>query len=190
MLSQNRQKRSVTRAVPLLVASTLLLAAAAGTHAAETARTPLVLTAYSNGPGGEQLLAGDYAQAFAEMSKARPQDTLAASTKATNLCVAYAVTRKLTEAKDACEVALRLAKAERLSSSRYSPGTMRENADLAAAYTNRAVVRMLMRDAASAKADLQRAQSLAPQAEFVMKNVAAVAKAGTAIAQADVTPSR
>lgn len=188
MLSQNRSKRSATRVVPLLIASTLLAAASA--HAAETARTPLVLTAYINGPGGESLLAGHYSQAFAEMSKARPQNTLAASTKATNLCVAYAATRKLTEARDACDVALRLAKAERLSSSRYSPGTMRENADLAAAYTNRAVVRMLMRDAVSAKADLQRAQLLAPHAEFVVKNVAAVANVRAAIAQADVTTSR
>jgi hypothetical protein len=62
---------------------------------------------------------------------------------------------------------------------------------VAIAYANRAVVHMLSRDSASAKADLEKAKLLAPNADFVAKNAEAVAaKSSTTIAQVQVSPSR
>jgi hypothetical protein len=189
VFSRNRHNRSGARTVSLLVAATL--AVATGAQAAETAHTPMVLTAYSNGAGGAMLLKGDYTDALSEIQHYKPQAMVAASAKATNLCVAYAATKQLNEAKVACTAALRQAKYDRLTASRYTSGATQENGYVAIAYANRAVVSMLAKDEASAKADLERAKVLAPNAEFVSKNVVAVAsKSRSTIAQLEVAPSR
>lgn len=183
MLSRNRHNAS------LLAAATLLVATAA--QAAETAHTPMVLTAYSNGAGGPSLLNGNYTDALAEIQHYKPQAMIAASAKATNLCVAYAATKQLTAAKPACDAALKQAKYDRLTASRYASGASQENAYVAIAYANRAVVHMLSQDEAGAKADLEHAKVLAPNADFVSKNVVAVAsKSRSTIAQLEVSPSR
>jgi hypothetical protein len=174
----------------ILVAVTLAVASV-GAQAAETAHTPMVLTAYSNGAGGALLLKGDYTDALSEIQHYKPQAMVSASAKATNLCVAYAATKQLTVAKSACDAALKQAKYDRLTASRYTSGATQENAYVAIAYANRAVVHMLSKDEASAKADLERAKVLAPNAEFVSKNVLAVAsKSRSQIAQLEVAPSR
>jgi len=67
---------------------------------------------------------------------------------------------------------------------------VRENSYVAIAYTNRAIVHMLSKDSASAKADLERAKSLAPTADFVSRNLAAVQSSRSTIAQLEVAPSR
>jgi hypothetical protein len=175
--------------VSLLIAATL--AVATGAQAAETAHTPMVLTAFSNGAGGASLLQGNYTDALSEIRHYKPQAMISASAKATNLCVAYAATKQLTEAKGACDAALKQAKYDRLTASRYTSGASQENAYVAIAYANRAVVSMLSKDEASAKADLEKAKVLAPHAEFVSKNVLAVAsKSRSTIAQLEVSPSR
>jgi hypothetical protein len=175
--------------VSLLIAATS--AVATGAQAAERAHTPMVLTAYSNGAGGSNLLKGNYTDALAEIQHYKPNAMLPASAKATNLCVAYAVTKQLSAAKDACNAALKQAKYDRLTASRYASGATQENAYVAVAYSNRAVVHMLAKDEASAKADLERAKVLAPNAEFVSKNAIAVAsKSRSTIAQLEVAPSR
>jgi hypothetical protein len=150
----------------------------------------MVLTAYINGPGGESVLAGKYDAALAEIDKDRSMSSTAYSAKITNLCVTYAAKRQLTEAMSACDAAVKTAKYDRLTSQRYSPGSARENAYVAIAYTNRAVVHMMSKDSDSAKLDLARAKSLAPSAEFVSKNLAAVQNSSSKIAQLDVAPSR
>jgi len=189
VFSRNRHNRSVARNVSLLVAATLAITT--GAQAAETARTPMVLTAYSNGAGGPSLLKGDFTDALTEIQHYKPQAMIAASAKATNLCVAYAATKQLTEAKTACDAALRQAKYDRLTASRYTAGASNENAYVAIAYANRAVVHMLSKDEASAKADLERAKVLAPNAEFVEKNSLSLAsKSGSAIAQLQVSSAR
>lgn len=177
--------------ISLLVASTVL--ATAGAQATEAVRTPMVLTAFSNGAGGASLLKGDYTQALTEIRRYKPQMMIAASAKATNLCVAYTAARQLPEAKTACDMALRQAKYDRLSGSRMTPGTSQENTYVAIAYANRAVVSLLSRDQAAAKADLEKAHALAPNADFVSKNMTAVSRvARNQIAQVtlDVSPSR
>jgi hypothetical protein len=189
VFSYNRHNRSLTKSVSLLVASSLL--AASGVQAAETAHVPMVLTAYSNGAGGESLLRGDYTEALTQIQKSKPQMMITASAKATNLCVAYAATKQLAEAKVACDSALKEAKYDRLSASRFTPSLSHENAYVAIAYTNRAVVHMLSSDEASAKADLERAKVLAPDAEFVSRNAIAVASnSRSTIAQIEVSPTR
>jgi hypothetical protein len=188
VFSQYRHKRSGARAVSLLVASSLLVAT--GAQAAETAHTPFVLTAYSNGAGGTSLINGKYAAALTEIQHYKAQMMIASSAKANNLCVAYAATRQLAEAKVACDAALKAAKYDKLSSSRFTPGNSHENSYIAIAYTNRAVVHMLSRDDAAAKADLAKAQALAPQADFLARNLAAVSSSRSTIAQLEVTPSR
>ena len=149
MLSQNRHKRSVAKSVSLLVASTLIVAS--GAQAAETAHTPFVLTAYSNGIGGKSLLSGNYAAALVEIQNFHAQQMVAVSAKANNLCVAYTALKQLTEAKSACTAALRSAREDKLSSSRFSPGSSEENAYIAIAYTNRALALITFRWAEEAE---------------------------------------
>lgn len=189
MFSSNRHNRSVARSVSLLVASTLIVAT--GAQAAETAHTPMVLTAYSNGAGGESLLKGNYTDALTEIRTYKSQMMIAASARATNLCVAHAASKQLADAKTACDAAVKQAKYDRLSASRFTPGASHENAYVAIAYANRAVVNMLSRDEAAAKADLDKARMLAPNADFVARNAVAVAsKSRSTIAQLEVSPSR
>jgi len=169
--------------VSLLVASTTL--GVSGAQATETAYQPLVLTAFSNGVGGAKLLDKKYGEALVEIRRYKPQSSLTSSAKANNLCVALAATRQLVEAKAACDAALISAKAENVSAARFT-GRLGDNSELAVAYSNRAVVYALTQDMASAKADLERAQMLAPKAEFVSRNLAAAAFSRSTIAQLDV----
>jgi len=186
--SQNRHKGKFAKPAALLVASSLLIAA--GAHAADAARSSPVLTAYSNGAGGEALLAGKYEAALAEIKHFRPQSQMASSAKANNLCVAYVAVKQMEQAKSACKLALRAAKQDKISGTRFAPGSSRENAYLAIAYANRAVAHLMASDPTTARQDLARAQSLAPQAEFVSKNMAALQSSRSTIAQLEVAPSR
>lgn len=187
MFSQNRHARKFAKSATIAAASSLLFVAAA--HA-EMAHSPLTLTAYVNGAGGESLTTGKYDMALVELKNARPTNSNAYSAKLNNLCVAHTIKRQLTEAKGACDAAVKAAKYDRLNSQRYAPGSARENSYVAIAYTNRAIVHMLSKDTASAKADLERAKSLAPTADFVARNLAAVQNSRSTIAQLDVAPSR
>jgi tetratricopeptide (TPR) repeat protein len=185
VFSFNRHERSVAKAVSLLVASSALYAA--GAQATETAHTPLVLTAYSNGVGGKALLEKHYDEALTEIRKYKPELSVAATAKANNLCVALAATRQLPEAKVACSAALKAARYDKMSSARFMPGGGHQNSYVAMAYANRAVVYILSQDMESAKADLERAQALAPKADFVAKNLAAATATRRTIAQLDVS---
>jgi len=187
VFSQNRHIRKFAKSATLAAASSLLLVAAAQ---AGVAGSPMTLTAYTNGAGGENLTKGKYDAALVEMKSDRSTNSTAYSAKVNNLCVAYAIKRQLVEAKSACDAAVKAAKYDRLSSQRYAPGSVRENSYVAIAYTNRAIVHMLSKDSASAKADLERAKSLAPTADFVSRNLAAVQSSRSTIAQLEVAPSR
>jgi hypothetical protein len=179
----------LAKSATILAASSVLFVA--GAQAADVAKSsPMVLTAYTNGAGGGSLMSGKFDVALAEIAKDRTYSSTAYSAKMNNLCVAYAAARQLTEAKSACGVAVKAAKYDRMSAQRYSPGSVRENSYVAIAYTNRAVVHMMSKDSASAKDDLARAQALAPTAEFVSKNLAAVQNTRSTIAQLEVAPSR
>jgi hypothetical protein len=186
VFSQKRHTGKLAKSATMIAASSILFVAAA--QAANAG--PMVLTAYSNGAGGMSLTSGKYDAALAEIKKDRASSSMLFSAKTNNLCVAYAVTKQLTEAKSACDAAVKAAKYDKLSAQRYSPGSSRENAYVALAYTNRAVVHMMAKDEASAKSDLARAKSLAPTADFVARNIAAVQSSRSTIAQIEVAPSR
>ena len=187
MFSHKRHIGTIAKSATAIAACSILSMAAA--QAAEIT-SPMMLTAYINAPGGESVLAGKYDAALAEIKSDRSSSSIAYTGKMTNLCVAYTAMKQLTEALSACDSAVRSAKDDRFSAQRYSAGTQAENAYVAIAYTNRAVAHMMAKDTASAKVDMERAKSLAPSAEFVSKNLAAVQGSGSKIAQLDVAPSR
>ena len=187
MFSHKRHLGKLASASAIAASSILSFAVA---QAAETTSTPMVLTAYVNGVGGESVLSGKYDLALKEITKDRSMSSTSYSAKINNQCVAYAAKKQVTEALSACDAAVKSAKYDRIASQRYSPGSARENSYVAIAYTNRAVVHMMAKDSESAKSDLARAQSLAPSAEFVSKNLVAVQNTSSKIAQLNVAPAR
>jgi hypothetical protein len=187
VFSQKRHTGKFATTATIAAASVLFVA---GAQAADVAKTQMVLTAYVNGAGGQSLTSGKYDAAFAEIQADRTYSSSAYSAKMNNLCVAHAAKRQLTQAKSACDAAVKAAKYDKINAQRYSPGSARENAYVAIAYVNRAVVHMMAKDSVSAKSDLARAKSLAPTAEFVSKNLLAVQNTRSTIAQLEVAPSR
>jgi len=93
-------------------------------------------------------------------------------------------------ALSACDEALRAAKYDRIASQRFAAGSVAQNSYVAIAYTNRAIVHMLAKDTEAAKKDMAHAQSLAPSAEFVSKNLLAMQTSASKIAQLSVAPTR
>jgi hypothetical protein len=188
VFSQNRHKGMLAKSATLIAVSSILCVAAA--QAANVASSPMVLTAYENGAGGESIMSGKLDQALVEIKKARTITSLEYTAMMNNLCVVYAAKKQVAEATSTCTAALKLAKFERISSQRYSPGSMRENSYMAIAYANRAVANLMANNAEGAKEDLARAKSLAPSADFVSKNMLAAQNSRSTIAQLEVAPAR
>jgi hypothetical protein len=171
------------------IAATSIFSAVAA-NAADVTAPKLVLTAYLNGAGGESVMAGKYDAALTEIKRDRSASSDLYTAKITNQCVTYAVMKQLTQAKSSCDEALRAAKYDRLGAMRFAPGSTIQNAYLAIAYTNRAVVQMMAKDVEGAKSDLARAKSLAPDAAFVSQNLLAMETSSSKIAQLNVMPVR
>jgi hypothetical protein len=177
---QNRDRSSI--ALRLAVAASLALAGA-GAQAAEKPVRP-VLTGYTDTVGSEALVTGQYDTMIAEVARFKDAPAATPTAYHTNLCVGYIATRQLDEAEKACNAAVRAAKRERTQMSNWMISSRKAyNEQVAIAYANRAVLRMVKADAASAKTDLTKAGALAPDAEFVTRNVAAL-NVKTALAQA------
>lgn len=187
MFSLNRHKGMLAKSATLLAVSSILSVAAVQ---AATVTSPMVLTAYVNGAGGEAILAGKYDQALTEIKNARTPTSVSYTAAMNNLCVVYAAKKQVKEAATTCSSALKLAKYDRITSQRYAPGSARENTYVAIAYANRAVAHLMANDQVSAKEDLSRAKSLAPSADFVSKNVLAAQNPRSTIAQVEAAPSR
>jgi hypothetical protein len=164
--------------------ATLSLAGAA--HATE-AHKPFVLTAYSNGAGGKNLLAGKYELALTEI-EASKNNTIMASTHATNLCVAQTALRHWNEARVACDAAIKDA-VRRKPRGFVSPLSDAVDHDtyIAIAYSNRAVVHWLSKEAVPAAEDLAKAHKMAPHADFVARNILAFKAPHRALPQVAVT---
>lgn len=188
MFSQKRHTGKLAKSATAIAAASLISIAAA--HASDVAAPKLVLTAYVNGAGGPSVLAGNYDAALTEIKKDRSTSSELYTAKITNQCVTYAVMKQLPQAMSACDEALRAAKYDRIAAERYAPGSSIQNAYVAIAYTNRAVVHMMAKDPERAKSDLARAKSLAPDAEFVSKNLLAMEGSASKIAQLSVSPTR
>jgi hypothetical protein len=167
----------------VLLASISLAGAAHGADAHQ----PFVLTAYSNGAGGKHLLAGKYALALAEI-QASKNNMITASAYPTNLCVAHTGLRHWNEAKMACDAAIKDAE-RRKPRGFVSPLSDAEdhNTYIAIAYSNRAVVHWLSKEAVPAAEDLAKAHKMAPQADFVARNIMAFKAPHRALPQVAVT---
>jgi hypothetical protein len=180
-----KQKRHTGK---LAIAATSILSAVAA-HAADVTAPKLVLTAYVNGVGGESVMAGNFDAALSEIKRNRAVSSDQYTAKLTNECVVYTATKQLPQAKSSCDEALRAAKHDRLGALRYS-GSSIQNSYLAIAYANRAVVQMMQKNPDAAKDDMAHARSLAPDAEFVSKNLLAMEGSASKIAQVNVAPAR
>jgi hypothetical protein len=185
MSSQSRNSRTPLRALRLGVAAALLIGSAA--QATDQPHS-FVLTAYSNGAGGEDLVAGNYDEAIKELGQHSLDLSLDASTVSTNRCVAFAVTKQWSAARAACDQAVRDAQQDKASLPAWmSWARKRHNDYVAIAYSNRAVLHWLSDDSVNAERDLAKAQGLSPKADFVGRNLAALRTRNT-VAQVMVAP--
>jgi hypothetical protein len=180
-MKPNLRKASATAATVLL--ATLSLAGAAQ---AADAKKPFVLTAFVNGAGGKSLMSGGYELALKQIHSAR-HNSILASTVPTNMCVAHTMLRHWTDAKAACDAAITTALRSRPRSSYGAAlSEMKDHeTTVAIAYSNRAVVNWLSKEAVAAAEDLAQAHKLAPDARFVAQNMEAF-KAPREVAQVAV----
>ena len=184
MRSYSRNSRRTYSALGVATAVSLLLGSAV--QAGESTHS-FVLTAYSNGAGGEELLSGNYPAATEALSHRYTAYSLDASTTSNNRCVVLAVTKQWDSARVACDRAVRDAQQERtlLPSYQYWGRKLKDDY-LAVALSNRAVLHWLSSDSAAAATDLKRAEALSPNADFVARNRAALEYSRTSVAKVAV----
>lgn len=133
-------------------------------------RMRLVMASFEDIAGGKALVKGRTERAIEQIhAKGAVQKS---PQSLTNLCVAHTVLRQMTDARDACDAAVTLATANR-TKYRYRTGVSRTQLDTAAsvAYSNRAVMHWLSRDALAAQNDLASARAISPLASYVTRNV-------------------
>lgn len=132
-----------------------------------------VMTAYSDAVGGSQLLSGQYSAALVQIRGAQGSSGSPDLVKETNACVAFAMLRKLAEARAACDAAVTAATADRSHTGGVvSKSRLQENAAVAIAFSNRAIVHALSNEAVGSAEDLADAHLLSPQSEVVGRNIA------------------
>jgi hypothetical protein len=133
------------------------------------ARTRLVLASFVDTTGGKALVMGRTERAIEQIYAKRAVQK--SSLTLTNLCVAHTVLRQWTEARDTCDAAIAVASANRTKLG-FRPRVSRTQLDTAAsvAYSNRAVLNWLTRDALAAQNDLARARDISPKAFYVTRN--------------------
>jgi Flp pilus assembly protein TadD len=183
MLSSDSLK---PRVLGMAAAASLLLGSAA--QAAESSHN-FVLTAYSNGKGGAELVSGDYAGATKAL-RFHSTISLDPSTTSNNRCVMLAVTKQWDSARTACDQAVRDAQQEKAMLPSYQYWARKfQNDYLAVALSNRAVLHWMSSDRQAASEDLKRAAALSPKASFVMHNQEALEHSQTTVAQVAVAPA-
>jgi len=174
-----RKLKSVgAKALGLMVVGSLALSSAAR---AQAPAHQLVLSGYADGVQGENLITGRYELVIEQLASHRghfEEDEVSAST---NLCVAYIMTRHLGAAHAACDEALRDAKLDLSSSTMLS--RLAHNEEVALAYSNRAVLKLLQGQPSGAADDMGRARALS-QAQYVSQNLSAVMQAAPTVAAA------
>jgi hypothetical protein len=117
-------------------------------------KSSMELGFYSNWPGGKELAAHDYGAAIAAASSVGVgADSTTALVGATNLCVAYTMTKAFREAVESCDTAVTLARQIDGPASR----SLSPLGATARALSNRGVLRALSGDVAGAAKDLQAA---------------------------------
>jgi hypothetical protein len=184
MGSSSRNSREQLRVLGLAAAVSLLLGSAA--QAGEQSHD-FVLTAYSNGKGGPDLISGNYEAASKALHYNASLSALDGTASSNNRCVALAVTKQWDSARAACDEAVRDAEREKVTLPSYQYWARKQENDyVAVALSNRAVFHWLSSDSAAAAADLKRAAMLSPHSDFVERNQSALEYSRTAVARVDV----
>lgn len=186
MSSLSRNTHRANSPVRLRALSTgLALALASGAALADGAHR-FVFTAYSDAAGGPEVVSGRYRAALQALESHPDTMDLDPSAANTNRCVAFSMTLQWRQARAACDAAVHAASAQITGVPTWLRGIRQsQNEYLALAYTNRAVMHWMSRDGEAAEDDLGKARALAPQANFVARNVAALA-AHVTVARATV----
>lgn len=167
--------------LPLALCAGLTLSMATAAFAAEQPH-PFVLTAYPAAIGGHALLAGRYPAALQQLRGHTSPAALDAAAVSTNRCVALSMTAQWHAAQAACDSAVREASEARLDSPTWALGSSIDSDErLAAAYTDRGVMRWLSHDQAGAQQDFSRALTLSPGSGFVTRNLTALKFHGTEV---------
>ena len=190
MPSYSRNSRKPLQVLRLAIASVVqggALLAGSVAHADQSNK--FVMTAYVNGAGGESLVSGHYEAAVTQAMRGNASD----DATPTNQCVAYTMTGQLDTAKSVCDAAVREAKLDLLHASSTALWRVDQLQEfLAVAYSNRAVLHWVSKDAVAAARDLAEAAALTPKADFVARNITALRSPHdsheNAVAQALVTP--
>lgn len=151
------------------IASFIALACAYAASANALAKDTFEMSSYSNWAGGASIDSGDYAGAIAAASRwGMTTDTVSMLGAATNLCVAYTVSRELALARKACDTAVTLAK--RVDDSGWK--NLRRDSATASALSNRGVLRALSGDSVGAATDFRAAIRLGSGSEMPSRNLA------------------
>lgn len=163
----------IERALLTVAAAMAVIAAPAAARADEPSYE---MRAYTNQPGGIELLAGDYDAAIdAAAGLAGRGDSESRLGASTNLCVAYTVTRALEAAEAACAEALDLA--ERADAGMRL--TARRGDETAKALINRGVLRAVTGDPAAAASDFRAASAAGAEHSAATRNLAYLETATT-----------
>jgi tetratricopeptide (TPR) repeat protein len=186
MRSSSRNSRESFRVLGLAAAVSLLL----GSAAQSAEQHNFVLTAYTNGRGGQELVTGKFDEAGKALHQRHALTSFDASTTSNNRCVALAVTKQWDAAKSACDEAVRDAEAEQATLPSYQYWARDLEKDyVAVALSNRAVLHWMSSEHDAAAADLKKAAELAPKAGYVLRNESALEYSRTSVAQVGVTAS-
>ena len=184
MRSSGRNSREQLRVPGLAAAVALLLGS--GAQAGEQSHK-FVLTAYSDGRGGPDLVSGDYESATRALRYHASLSASDGTASSNNRCIALAMTKQWDAAHAACDEAVRDAERERATLPSYQYWARKQENDyVAVALSNRAVFHWMSSDGAAAAADLKRAATLSPNADFVARNKTALEYSRVAAAQSKV----
>ena len=133
-----------------------------------------VLTAYADAAGADQLLTGHYSAALVTIRGTKGATADSEVVRETNACVAYVMLRRLPEARTACDRAVTAATTDRSHAKGVvSWSRVQEDSAVATALSNRAIVHALSNEVVGSAEDLAEAHSLAPQSDYVVRNIEA-----------------
>jgi len=166
---------------PLALYAGLTLSMTANAFAAGHQHS-FVLTAYPTAAGGQDLVTGRYRTAARQLRYGASGRGPNAAAVNTNRCVAYFMTQQWHAAQSACDTAVHDANRDRFDSPSWAGwSNTTGDARLAAAYTDRGVMRWLSDDEAGAEKDFAKARALSPYSNFVKRNLTAAKFHGTEV---------
>jgi len=169
----SRNSRFAVRVLRLAIVGAVQGGALLAGSVAQAADQPnkFVMTAYTNGVGGENIVNGNYHAAIEQTQRAESTDTMTAS----NQCVAYTMSGQFSAARTACDTAVWSARDDvRDIQAAQLWDQQRRQQNLAIAYSNRSVLDWLSHNDAAAHRDLSKAGTAAPGTAVVSENLSAL----------------